>query len=113
VSTATESVLFNALPLLMLAGAYVVVTAAVVPSVWRNWRVAHPFELAVVLVFPLTAVVAALLGLLVLVDREPLGGRLWVTFAATCAGFVPAILFLSGLGDRAALAGGIRRGREA
>ena len=112
-STATESVLFNALPLLMLAGAYVVVTAAVVPSVWRNRRSAHPLELAIVLVFPLTAVVAALLGALVLVDQEPVGGRLWITFAATCAAFVPAILFLSGLGDRAFLAGGIRRAREA
>ena len=113
VSSATESVLFNALPLLMLAGAYVVVTAAVVPLVWRNRANAHPLELAIALVFPLTAFVAGLLGVLVLIEREPLGGHLWLTFAAACAGFAPAILFLSGLGDRAFLAGGVRRAREA
>jgi PAS domain S-box-containing protein len=113
VNTATESVLFNAVPLLLLAGAYFVVAAAVAPAVWRDRAKVHPLEVAIVAIFAMTGLAAALLGSVVLHDQRPVGGQLWLSFAATCIAFVPAALFLLRLGDRALLAGGIRRVHEA
>ena len=52
VSTTTESVVFNGLPLLFLAGAYLAVAASLVPAVWRDRRSADPLEIAIVTVFP-------------------------------------------------------------
>ena len=49
---ATEAVLFNGVPLLLLAAAYAAVTGAVLPLVWRDRARAHPLDWAVVLVFP-------------------------------------------------------------
>src|SRR5439155_11451292 len=78
VSTATESLVFNALPLLLLAAAYLVVAAAVVPAVWRDRRGSHSLDVATVTVFPTLAFTATILAGLVLVDRRPLGGHPWL-----------------------------------
>src|SRR5207253_3172073 len=107
VSTGTEAVLFNALPLLLLAGAYVVVAAALVPAVWRDRARAHPLDVAVVTMFPAIAIAATVFGLLVLHDRRPFGGHTWFSLAAITVAFVPALLFIARWRDRALVPGGI------
>ena len=112
-STATESVLFNALPLLVLAGAYLVTAAALVPAVWRDREGAHPLDVATVAIFPAVAFTASLLGVLVLVDRRPLAGHLWFVFAAIVVALVPAVLVLALWRERGMLVSRVRRVREA
>jgi PAS domain S-box-containing protein len=112
-SIGTQSVLFNALPLLVLASAYLVVAAALVPLVWRDRSVAHPLDIATVAVFPAVSLVSAVLGALVLRDREPVGGHIWITFVAVCIALVPPLLFFVRWRDRALVATGIRRAQAA
>ena len=52
--------LFNGLPLLLLAAAYAAVAGAVLPSLWRERSRAHPLDWAIVLVFAGIAVAADL-----------------------------------------------------
>jgi PAS domain S-box-containing protein len=113
VSTTTESVVFNGLPLLFLAGAYLAVAASLVPAVWQDRRRADPLEIAIVTVFPAVAIAATLLGVLVLHDRRPLGGHTWVCLAAVVIAFAPVVLFGARWRERALLTGGVRRVREA
>jgi PAS domain S-box-containing protein len=113
VSTGTESVVFNALPLLILAGVYLAVSAGVVPALWRERAESHPLDYAVATVFPTIAVSAAIAGGLVLYDRRPIGGHVWASFVAIALLFIPAILFLARWRDRSILVGRIRRIREA
>src|SRR5581483_1530880 len=113
VSPATESVLFNALPLLLLAGAYLLVAAALAPHLWRDREGAHPLDLATVAIFPALAFSATVLGILVLEDKRPLGGHLWVAFVAVLAAILPALFLLSRWSERGLLASRVRRAREA
>src|SRR5258707_2722212 len=72
VSTTTESVVFNGVPLLVLAGAYLAVAASLVPAVWRQRPRADPLDVAIATIFPAVAFAAALLGVLVLDEQRPL-----------------------------------------
>jgi PAS domain S-box-containing protein len=113
VSQTTEAVVFNGLPLLLLAAAYASVTGAVLPVLWRDRARAHPLDWALVLVFPGVAVAAGIFGVLVLQDGRPFGGHTWLSFAACLAALIPAVLLLARWGDRAFVVGGIARTREA
>ncbi|HUZ82087.1 MAG TPA: GAF domain-containing protein, partial [Gaiellaceae bacterium] len=112
-SQATKAVLFNGVPLLLLAAAYSVVTGAILPILWRNRRQAHPLDWSVVLVFPCVAVAAGIFGVLVLYERRPVGGHVWPSFAASLVALAPAVLLLARWRDRALVVGGIGRTREA
>src|SRR5215203_5000872 len=112
-STGTESVLFNALPLLLLAGVYFAVTVALAPAVARERSRSHVREYVIVAVFPAIGAAAAILGLLVIVDREPIGGHVWLSFAAILIAILPALLFLAPWGERVLLVGGSQRVRDA
>ena len=112
-STGTESVLFNALPLLLLAGVYFAVTLALAPAVARERSRSHVREYVIVAVFPAIGAAAAILGLLVIVDREPIGGHVWLSFAAILIAILPALLFLAPWGERVLLVGGSQRVRDA
>jgi PAS domain S-box-containing protein len=113
VSQATEALLFNGLPLLLLAAAYAAVAAAVLPSLWRERTRAHRLDWAIVLVFAGMAVAAAILGVLVIHDGRPLGGHTWLSFAAILAALVPSLLLLARWRERAFVVGGIGRTQEA
>jgi hypothetical protein len=65
-------VLFNALPLAVLAAVYLGVVAAITPNVWRQRGRMHLLDVAVALTFPAIAVAAASLGAAVAIEREPL-----------------------------------------
>ena len=111
-SESTKAVLFNAVPLLALAAAYAAVSAALLPVLWRDRARAHPLDWAIAAVFPGVAAAAAILGVLVLHDRRPLGGHLWASFAASLAALLPALLLLARWRDRAFVVGGIGRTLE-
>lgn len=90
----TQAVLFNAVPLLVLAALYLSVTAALAPTLWRERSRARGTDAATALVFPCVGVAAALIGGLALSTREPLAGHLWVSFAATLVALVPGGVFV-------------------
>ncbi|MFL5953545.1 MAG: GAF domain-containing protein [Gaiellaceae bacterium] len=112
-SDATEAVLFNGLPLLLLAAAYAAVTGAVLPLLWRERAKAHPLDWAMVLVFPGFALSAGIFGVLVIRDRRPFGGHTWLSLAAIVFALAPVMLLLLRWNDRALVAGGIARTKEA
>jgi PAS domain S-box-containing protein len=113
VSEATEAVLFNGLPLLLMAAAYAAVTGAVLPLLWRDRSRAHPLDWAVVLVFPGIAVAAGIFGVLVLREQRAFGGHVWLSLAGVIAALVPATLLIMRWRDRALFVGGIARTQEA
>jgi PAS domain S-box-containing protein len=113
VSQEHQAVYFNAVPLLVLAAAYLLVAATFVPTFWRERRRLGVPDLALMLVFPSVGIPAAVFGVLVLRDRNPLGGEVWPPFFATVIAIVPALLFLTRLGERARFVVSGARAREA
>jgi hypothetical protein len=101
VTDATQAVVLNGVPLLLLAAAYAAVSGAVVPALWRDRGGAHPLDWAVVLVFPAIAFAAGVFGALTVTERRPLGGHTWISFAATLVGFLPVFPILIGWRERA------------
>src|SRR5918992_4384167 len=97
VSIETKAVLFNAVPLLFLAALYLAASAALAPAFWRERRRLSDLAYVSALLFPCIGLAAALVGVQVLVEREPLGGHLWLSLPvlAIVAGAVVAPL-----GDR-------------
>jgi PAS domain S-box-containing protein len=106
---ATKAVVLNGVPFVLLAAAYAAVTFAVLPALWRDRRVTHPLDWAVVLVFPAIAFSAGVFGILSFLERRGLGGHVWLSFAATLAAFLPVLPILVRWGDRAYLARGVSR----
>ena len=107
--SATQAVVLNGVPLLLLAAAYAAVTGAVLPALWRDRGGAHPLDWAVVLVFPAIAFAAGVFGVLVVDERRPLGGHIWFSLAATLAAFLPVLPILLRWRERAFLARGVSR----
>ena len=83
---------FNAVPLLVLAAAYLFVAAILGPTLWRERSRAGLADVAVALVFPLVGLTAAIFGVVVLVDRSPIGGHVWPPFIACVIGLIPPAL---------------------
>ncbi len=106
---ATQAVVLNGVPLLLLAAAYAAVTGAVLPALWRDRAGAHPLDWAVVLVFPAIAFAVGAFGVLTITERRPLGGHTWVSLAATLVGFLPVVPILIGWRERAFVARAIGR----
>jgi len=113
VSPQTEAVWFNALPLLVLAGAYLLVALALAPTLWRERSRVTLSDLAIALVFVCVGIPAAILGAVVLYQREPVGGHVWPLFAATLIALAPALLFLTRWRDRRQVVISGARAREA
>ena len=91
-STEDQAVYFNAVPLLVLAAAYLVVAALLGPTLWRERRRAGVSDVALALVFPGIGIPAAIFGALVLWDRSPIGGHVWPSFAACVIALIPPVL---------------------
>ncbi len=87
-----QAVYFNAVPLLVLAAAYLLVAAMLGPTLWRERSRAGLTDIAVALVFPGIGIPAAIFGIVVLADRSPVGGHVWPPFAACLIGLVPPTL---------------------
>ena len=92
-TTETKAVLFNALPLLLLAALYLAAGAALAPAPWRaRWPRGRAD--ATGLVFPCIAVAAAVAGAGVLATRQPLAGNTWVSLAVIGIAALPALALL-------------------
>jgi PAS domain S-box-containing protein len=93
VSTETKTLLFNAAPLFAIAVAYAAVSAAILPSLWRSRSRATPGDITVMTIFPAIAVIAAIYGVIVADEGQPVQGHLWLAFTAMLVGLIPAIVF--------------------
>jgi PAS domain S-box-containing protein len=113
VNTETQAVLFNAVPLLLLAALYLTVGLALVTALRREGgRVRDP-GFATALTFPCVGIAAAVVGIQILVDQDPIGGNALVAFPAIVLALVPAIAVARNWADRGLLASGVQRTREA
>ena len=86
----TQAIFLNAVPLLVVGGLYLLAALTLAPSVWRERGRIRGLELSLALVFPAVGIAAVLLGLAVLEDREPIGGNGWLALAAVIVGRPPA-----------------------
>jgi PAS domain S-box-containing protein len=113
VNSASQAIAFNAIPLLVLAVLYLFAAAALLPAFWRERGRLGQVELALALIYPCLGVAAALLGIAVLIEQEPLAGHVWLSLATILVALVPALAFLFRWSDRSVLLTGSRRVREA
>ncbi|HEX6763340.1 MAG TPA: GAF domain-containing protein [Gaiellaceae bacterium] len=104
-SDATQAVLFNAVPLFVLAASYAAVAVAMLPEFWRQRARAHLVDWGVVLVFPAVAAAAGIFGVLVVVEQRAVAGHVWLSLVAVLLAIVPAGLLLARLSDRPLVAG--------
>jgi len=108
-----QAVYFNAVPLFVLAGAYLLVAAALAPALWRERSRVSVTDFALALMFPGIGIPAAIFGAVVLYDHSPVGGHVWPPFVATLIALVPALIFLRRWSDPARLVLSGPRAREA
>ncbi len=108
-----QAVYFNAVPLFVLAGAYLTVAAAFAPTLWRERRRVTSTDVALAMLFPGVGIPAAIFGAVVLHDRYPIGGHVWPSFAATVVALVPALFFLPRLSEPSGVITTGPRAREA
>ena len=95
----SQAVLFNAVPLLLLAALYLVATAWLLPALRRERVRRRDPRLAFALVFPAVGIAAGILGVEVLAEQEPLAGHVWFSLVAIIVGAVPAVLLLVSRGE--------------
>ena len=112
-SAENQAVYFNAVPLLVLAAAYLIVAAVLAPALWRERHRVTAADLALGSLFPGIAVPAAIFGGVVLYDRTPVGGHVWPPFAACLIGLIPPLVFLTRRQARANVLISSARAREA
>jgi PAS domain S-box-containing protein len=113
VSHEDQAVYFNAVPLFVLAGAYLMVAALLAPTLWRERRRVATTDVALAAIFPGIAIPAAIFGAVVLHDRSPIGGHVWPPFVATLIALVPALIFLRRWSEPAVVVMSGPRAREA
>ncbi len=112
-SPESQAVYLNAVPLFVLAGAYLLVAVTLAPTLWREHGRTNITALALVSVFPGIAISTAIFGAVVLIDRTPVGGHVWPPFAACVIGLVPPLLILTRRKERANVLLSSARAREA
>ena len=108
-----QAVYFNAVPLFILAGAYLMVAAALAPTLWRERRRVSVTDVALAAIFPAIGIAAGIFAGEVLRDRSPIGGHVWPAFAATLVALVPALIFLRRWSEPAGVVMSGARAREA
>jgi two-component system, OmpR family, phosphate regulon sensor histidine kinase PhoR len=113
VTPADKAVYFNAVPLLVLATAYLLVAAALAPTLWRERHRVTVTDVALASVFPAIAIPALIYGLVILTDRSPIGGHVWPPFVATVVALIPALVFLRRWSEPAVVVTSGARAREA
>ena len=108
-----KAIYLNALPLFILAAAYLAVAAALAPTLWRERRRVSITDVALAAIFPAVGIAAALLGGAVLVDKSPVGNHVWPAFVATVVAIFPALVFLRRWSEPAGVVMSGARAREA
>jgi PAS domain S-box-containing protein len=113
VSQANQALWFNAVPLLVVAAAYLGATALLGPPLWAERRRASLLDVSIFLVFPAVGFAAAAYGLVLVADPDTFPGGIWLTLVAAIVTGIPAVLALIRWRDRAVIAAGGMRVREA
>jgi PAS domain S-box-containing protein len=113
VSHENQVVLFNAVPLFVLAGAYLAVAAALAPRLWRERARLRLSDIALVSIFPCVGIALGIFGIVVLHEHSAIGGHLWISFVASLIALVPALLFLAWRREWAEVVTSAPRAREA
>ncbi len=109
----TQAVLFNAVPLLLLAALYLTVGIAIAPALWRERGRMREVGFATALVFPSVGLAAGVLGAVSLAERKALGDTALVALPAVLIAGVPLLVLARNWGDRNLLVTGALRTREA
>ena len=112
-SAETQAVVYNAVPLLVLAALYLVVAAALAPSFLSERARLRDVDVATALIFPCVGIAAAIAGVLVLVDGEPMVSHPVLLLVAIVIAWLPAIAFLARWQQRGVALAGASRAREA
>ena len=112
-SPESQAVYFNAVPLFILAGAYLMVTAALAPTLWRERQRVTVTDVGLAAIFPAIGIAAGIFASEVLHDRAPVGGHVWPAFGATLVLLVPALIFLRRWSEPAGVVMSGARAREA
>jgi PAS domain S-box-containing protein len=102
VSPANQALWFNAVPLLVIAAAYLAAAALLGSSLWRERRRASRLDLAVWLVFAAVGVAAGTYGAVLAAEREAPVGGIWLTLGIAAVVGLPAFLALASAGRRGA-----------
>jgi PAS domain S-box-containing protein len=110
VSQANQALWFDAVPLLVVAAAYLGASALFLRTGRRRRLDARHFDIAT-LVFAAVGVALGIYGVVLAIDREPPSGGVWPTFVVALILAVPAVLALA-RGAGASLAGSPVRGTE-
>ena len=84
---------FDAVPLLVVASAYLGATASLVPAL-RGRRPRSQVETGALAVFPAIGLAAAVYGIVLAVEREVPPGGIWLTLGLVVLVGVPAFLAL-------------------
>ncbi|MEO5575601.1 MAG: GAF domain-containing protein [Gaiellaceae bacterium] len=105
--------LFNAVPLLILAALYLAVGFAIAPVLWRERERMGEIGFAAALVFPFLGLTAAILGVGIAIQRDPLAGNALLSLPAIVLGAIPLVSIARNWGERDLLVAGVRRAREA
>src|SRR6188472_623408 len=95
VDARTQAVLFNAVPLLVLAALLLTIALGVSLPLLRDRSRMGRVEIAFALVFPCLGIAALVGGLLLLDEPEPVGGHPLVFLGAIVLAAVPAVAFLA------------------
>ncbi len=112
-SAATQAVLFNGVPLVLLAVVYAALTGLILPELWRERSRALALDWALACLFPGIAVAAGSYGALVLGQRRAIGGHVWAGIIASLVLLAPALVVLARGRDRAFAVGAVGRSRAA
>ena len=97
---------FNALPLLLLAVLYLAVGGALTPAFLRERPRLRQVGYASALLLPCLGLAAGLVALRLLVSRQPLAGHLWLSLVAIGAAAIPLVALLLNWRHRELFLGG-------
>jgi two-component system phosphate regulon sensor histidine kinase PhoR len=104
VTTEQQAIWLNAVPLLALGVVYLAAGASLLPALLGpRHNAVRELQLAPALVFVCGGAAAVVFGLLVLRDREPVGGSGWPGLAAILLALVPALVFFARFSERTRL----------
>ena len=109
----TQAILLNAVPLLVVGCLYLLAAATLAPSLWRDRGRIRTLELTLALMFPAVGVAAVLLAVAVLVDGEAIGGDGWLAFVGTIVSAIPPIVYFVRFRERDLILTGSHRVLEA
>ncbi len=106
VSDSTRAIVFNAIPLLLVAATYLAVAASLAPTLWHERARTTLVDLVPALTFPAYAIAALIWGIVTLIDGRPLAGHVWASLVGLVLALVPPVLVALRWRERRLLAAG-------